>query len=355
MTPERSARPEAVAAIDGRNAMTTTLGRLSRLTRLRRIAIPLIAIESIAVLIEKTTQRDPLPDWVDVTIACLGIGALFLVSCAEALTGALSRGIVADAHDLAARRGHDEDNRQAAKTRRERIENILEGAAYPSMVFQPIVELQTGKTVGYEALSRFGTGTPDAWFADATRAGLGAELELKAIRRGLEQLGTLPADTFLTLNCSPATLLTDALYELVARYPGRRIVIELTEQTPIDDYPRCRAAGDRLRSLGARLAIDDLGAGYASLQNVITLQPEIIKLDRDLAQVADQSVQTMVQTLVTLSRLTGATLIAEGIEDTTTLTAVRDLGVQLGQGFHLGRPKPIADVVEELIQTAHRA
>jgi len=78
-------------------------------------------------------------------------------------------------------------------------------------------ELQTGKTVGYEALSRFGAGTPDVWFADATRAGLGAELELKAIRRGLEQL--------------------DALYELLARHPGDRIVIELTEQAPIDDYP----------------------------------------------------------------------------------------------------------------------
>jgi EAL domain-containing protein (putative c-di-GMP-specific phosphodiesterase class I) len=335
--------------------MTTTLGRFSRLTHLRRIAIPMIAIESVAVLIEKTTERDPLPDWVDITLACLGVGALLLVSCAEALTGALSRRILADAHDLATRRSHDEDNRQATKTRRERIENILEGAAYPSMVFQPIVELQTGKTVGYEALSRFGTGPPDAWFADATRAGLGAELELKAIRRALEQLDTLPADTFLSLNCSPATLLTDALYELVARHPGERIVIELTEQTPIDDYPRCRAAGDRLRTLGVRLAIDDIGAGYASLQHVIILQPEIIKLDRDLTQVADTSVQTMVQTLVTLSRLTGATLIAEGIEDTTTLSAVRDLGVRLGQGFHLGKPRPIAEVAEEISQPARRS
>lgn len=335
--------------------MTSTLGRFSQLTRLRRIAIPLIAIESVAVLIEKVTERDPLPDWVDITIACLGLGALVLVSCAEAFTGTLSRGILADAHDLAARRSHDEDNRQATKTRRVRIENIIEGAAYPAMVFQPIVELQTDKTVGYEALSRFGTGTPDVWFADATRAGLGAELELKAIRRALEQLDTLPADTFLSLNCSPATLLTDALYELVARYDGRRVVIELTEQTPIDNYPRCRAAGDRLRSLGARLAIDDLGAGYASLQHVITLQPEIIKLDRDLTQVADKSVQTMVQTLVTLSRLTGATLVAEGIEDTTTLNAVRELGVQLGQGFHLGKPLPIAEIVEELLPTARRS
>jgi EAL domain-containing protein (putative c-di-GMP-specific phosphodiesterase class I) len=172
------------------------------------------------------------------------------------------------------------------------VENIIEGVAYPAMVFQPIVELQTGHTLGYEALSRFGSESPDVWFAEATRAGLGEELELKAIGRALERLSDLPADTFL--------------------------------------------------------AIDDLGAGYSSLQHVIALQPEIIKLDRGLIQVTDPAGNAMIQTLVTLGQLTGATLIAEGIEDTTVLGLVRELGVPLGQGFHLGKPRPIAELVAEL-------
>jgi EAL domain-containing protein (putative c-di-GMP-specific phosphodiesterase class I) len=206
----------------------------------------------------------------------------------------------------------------------------------------------TGHSVGYEALSRFGSGPPDAWFAEATRAGLGTELELKAIGRALDHLPDLPADTFLSLNCSPATLLTGDLYELLLPHPGARIVVELTEQTPVDDYRPCRAAADRLRARGVRLAIDDLGAGYASLHRVIALQPEIIKLDRSLIQVTDRTGQAMVRTLVTLGQLTGAIVIAEGIEDTVSLDIVRDLGVPLGQGFHLGKPQPITELTREL-------
>lgn len=326
--------------------MPTTLARLRRLTLLRRIAIPLMAIESMAVLFEQTTGLDPLPNVVDVILTLGGLCALAMVSVAEALAGGLSRRIAADARDLAIRRQDEEQQLQARRATRERVENIIEGAAYPAMVFQPIVELQTGHTLGYEALSRFGSESPEVWFAEATRAGLGEQLELKAISRALELLPDLPEDTFLSLNCSPATLVSAALDELLYKYPGGRLVIELTEQTTVDDYRPCRAAADRLRTRGVRLAIDDLGAGYSSLQRVIALQPEIIKLDRGLIQVTDPAGNAMVQTLVTLGQLTGATIIAEGIEDTSVLGLVRELGVPLGQGFHLGKPCPITELTD---------
>lgn len=328
--------------------MRTTLRRLRRLALLRRVAIPFMAVEAIAVLVQKTTDYDALPDWMDITLALIGLCGLALVSAAEALARGLDRRMILDAQDLATRREDDEEQRLARRASRERVENILEGNAFPAIVFQPIVDLQTTHPVGYEALSRFDAGPPDAWFAEANRAGLGVELELKAITRALDQLAALPADAFLSLNCSPATLVTAELDDLVSRHPGDRIVIELTEQTQVDDYRPCRAAADRLRTRGVRLAVDDLGAGYASLQRVVALQPEIIKLDRGLIQVADPAGQAMVRTLVTLGQLTGATLIAEGIEDGESLDLVRELGVPLGQGFLLGRPGPLTEHAEQL-------
>lgn len=129
-------------------------------------------------------------------------------------------------------------------------------------------------------------------------------------------------------------------------------MIELTEQTPVEDYVRCRTVVDRLRGLGARLAIDDLGAGYASLRHVIALQPEIIKLDRALTDVTDGAARSTVQTLVGLARLVDATIIAEGIEHAGQVDVIRGLGVELGQGWHLGRPERPERVV--LAAAGHR-
>ena len=331
-----------------------TLAGFARLTRLRQVAIPLMAIETVAVLFEKVTRRDPLPDWLDICIGILGICALTLVMVAEVLSHRYRGAFVADATDLASRRRHDADERRTVQRQRERIENVLEGNDFPSMVFQPIVDLRTGQTAGFEALSRFGPGgPPDIWFADASEVGLGLQLELKAIRRALNSLDQLPGQTYLSVNCSPTTLRSEELYDVLARHDTARVVVELTEQLPVENYPECRAAVDRLRQIGVRLAIDDLGAGYASLRHVIALQPEIIKLDRGLADVADASVQMMVQTLVTLGRLTGATILAEGIEDAAGLVRVRELGVELGQGWHLGRPVPIAEAVASATALAH--
>jgi EAL domain-containing protein (putative c-di-GMP-specific phosphodiesterase class I) len=317
------------------------------LALLRWSAMFLFAAESITVTVEHVTGWDPLSDAADIAICALAFAALV----AFAMIGHAERRIAgglcdADTQDLAARRGREAQDLADATARRDRIVQVLEGDRYPVLVFQPIVDLRTGRTVGYEALSRFLDGTPDEWFAAAEEVGLGVPLELKAVRRALAQLPALPAaDTYLSVNCSPAALVADDLFDLVAGSiePGR-VVVELTEHVQVEDYTGCQRAAARLRGIGARLAVDDMGAGYASLRHVIELRPEIIKLDRSLINVADRSLETAVGVLVALGRLTGAAILAEGVEDAPTVARMRTLGVDLAQGWYYGRPKPLPEL-----------
>jgi EAL domain-containing protein (putative c-di-GMP-specific phosphodiesterase class I) len=319
------------------------LARLHWLAVLRQVAIPLTGIETLAVLLEKTTGRDPLPDWMDVSIGIAGLGALLVLVVAETLTRTLNVVLTADVADLATRRRLDEEDRRTQQRRRERIENVLEGSL-PSVAFQRIADLHTGRTVGFEAVPQFGTGTPEPWFAEAAEAGLGVELEVKAMRRALQHLGDLPEGTYLAVNCSPAALVSEQVSELLLRYDTARIVVQLSEQTPVEDYARSRAAIDALRRVGVRIAVDDLGAGYSSLRHVIAFQPEIIKLGRVLTEAAEEPAQLMIQTIVGLGRLTGAAIVAKGLRDARTLDLVRDLGVDAGQGPYFGEPQPLDEL-----------
>ncbi|MDQ1646921.1 MAG: hypothetical protein QOJ50_3105 [Cryptosporangiaceae bacterium] len=319
------------------------LARLHWLAVLRQVAIPLTGIETLAVLLEKTTGRDPLPDWIDVSIAIAGVGALLVLVVAETLTRTLNVVLTADVADLATRRRLDEEDRRTRQRRRERIENVLEGSL-PSVAFQRIADLHTGRTIGFEAVPQFGTGTPEPWFAEAAEAGLGVELEVKAMRRALQHLGELCEGTYLAVNCSPAALVSEQVSELLLRYDTARIVVQLSEQTPVEDYARSRTAIDALRRVGVRIAVDDLGAGYSSLRHVIAFQPEIIKLGRVLTEAVEEPAQLMIQTIVGLGRLTGAAIVAKGLRDARTLDLVRDLGVDAGQGPYFGEPQPLDEL-----------
>ncbi len=150
---------------------------------------------------------------------------------------------------------------------RERITRVIRETSF-EMVFQPIIALRSGRAAGYEALSRFtaqSAQTPDVWFADAAAAGLRAELELAAA--AVRQLSKLPALTFMAINCSPDTISHPQLHRLLAEVDPRRIVLELTEHLQIDDYRTLRRSIGQLRKkTGVRLAVDDAGAGYASLR-----------------------------------------------------------------------------------------
>jgi EAL domain-containing protein (putative c-di-GMP-specific phosphodiesterase class I) len=126
---------------------------------------------------------------------------------------------------------------------------------------------------GAEALARFQISPdrgPERWFAEAGEVGLRGELELTALRHALEKLSDLPNRIFLSVNISPTTLRSVAFLKVIRGADPRRIVVEVTEHTAVDDYDALNSAVARVRALGVRLAIDDAGAGFASLRTSCT-------------------------------------------------------------------------------------
>ena len=179
---------------------------------------------------------------------------------------------------------------QAREQGRERIERVIRNRDI-QMVYQPVVDLASGALVGVEALARFAAEPvrgPAGWFAEAERLGLGVELELCAVEAALRALKTLPDTAFLALNVSPGTLLTEQFASLLPADIASDVVIELTEHVPVEDYELVNAAADTFRKRGGRIAVDDMGAGYAGFRHLISLQPDIVKLDISLTRDIDR-------------------------------------------------------------------
>jgi diguanylate cyclase (GGDEF)-like protein len=207
-------------------------------------------------------------------------------------------------------------------------------------VMQPICELATGVLVGHEALSRFpGRDHREVgeWFALARSGEHGPALEARALRSALT--GFDPArGTYLTVNVSPSVLGSPAVQEVLAG-DLTGVVVEVTEDSRLDLGELDRLL-DQLRSRGARVAMDDTGAGYDGLRRLVRLRPEIVKLDRELVHRVHvhPEKRALVEALVSFCRQTGASLCAEGIESVEELRTLADLGVHLGQGWFVGRP-----------------
>jgi PAS domain S-box-containing protein len=238
--------------------------------------------------------------------------------------------------------GHDSLHRR--QERWDRVARAVEQRALRT-VFQPIIDLRTGALVGAEALTRFTlepATTPDCWFADAAEVGLGPELELLAVETALDAACGLPPGLHLSVNLSPATLRTGRLPGLLATsgWPPERLVVEITEHAPVEDYGSLLGCMAELRGPGFRLAVDDAGAGYASFRHILGLRPEYIKLDRALIDGidTDPARRALVSAVVTFGLDVGATVIAEGIETAGELEWARQLGVMAGQGYLIGRP-----------------
>jgi len=213
-----------------------------------------------------------------------------------------------------------------------------------TLAFQPIVDLAGATIAGYEALARFpGAAGPDVWFAAAAEAGIAAELEALAIHKALAAVDGLPPDTFLTVNVSPHILGSAPVQDALATRPDlRRVVVELTEHTPVHDLAALRRQCDELRGRGALIALDDAGSGYSGLQQLAALRPQVVKLDRALVSDADTD-PVRVALAEMLGEFAGridAWLLAEGIETPAELAAFAQLGVPLAQGWLLGRPSP---------------
>lgn len=241
--------------------------------------------------------------------------------------------------ELAVRRRGEEKLR----LRRDRVRHAIDDKGALDMALQPICALDGCVVVGAEALARFRGPPkrgPDRWFAEASEVGLRSELELTAVRAALRRLADLKACMYLSINVSPATVCSAAFRRLFAKEASDRIVIEITEHAPVADYDRLNTNLASIRKLGVRLAIDDAGAGFASLRHILRLEPDFIKLDTALiAGIAeDTSQQALAAGLISFSDKIGATLVAEGIERPEEVAALRALGVRYGQGFYLGRP-----------------
>lgn len=216
-----------------------------------------------------------------------------------------------------------------------------------SVVYQPIFDVETGALAGWECLSRFSgepVRSPDVWFKEAAEAGLGALMEAQAIELALKGLAQLPAPAYLALNCSPDMFLGNRLDTLLAPYPANRLVLEVTEHAIVADYAQLLEAMAPLRQRGLRIAIDDAGAGYASLRHILEIGPDIIKLDMSLTQGIDQDPQrrALASALIAFARETGCSIVAEGVESVSELEALRRLGADKVQGYLLGRPMPLS-------------
>jgi EAL domain-containing protein (putative c-di-GMP-specific phosphodiesterase class I)/ActR/RegA family two-component response regulator len=222
----------------------------------------------------------------------------------------------------------------------ERVRKMLAQGSY-QLVYQRVVDLASGRVVGVEALTRFlsePARAPSDWFEEAGRVGLRADLELAVAKEALSSIGRLPKGCFLALNFSPRVL--PLTTEMLSFEAGERIVIEITEHEAIEDYGELKNTVAELRALGARVAVDDAGAGFASLHHTLQIAPDLIKLDVSLTRGidADASRRELATALIGFARGVDAAIVAEGIETEGQLDALRELGVSFGQGFHIAPP-----------------
>ena len=176
-----------------------------------------------------------------------------------------------------------------------------------------------------------------------SRVDLGVELEWMAAMSALRYFDTAPPDLFLTINMSPATVLHLAEEDLCIESRCPRIVIELTEHAPVEDYEPLHRALDSIRGRGARLSADDLGSGYAGFRHLFRLKPDVIKLDISLVAGIHRhrGQQALTRAILAFALEMGAQVVAEGIEQLADLRVLQDLGIPFGQGYLLGRPAAV--------------
>lgn len=227
----------------------------------------------------------------------------------------------------------------------DRIRGAL-SAGQPAVVYQPVVDLETGEAVGFEALARFLVEpgqSPSVWFAEAAAVGLLIDLELASVQAALGQIDRLPPHAFLSVNVSPQALNSRRLQRTLAGSLKDRIVVEVSERALARSPEDLSWSLRWLRRAGVRVCLDDAGADLGSVQRITELKPDFIKLDIELTQAidGDETRQAITSLLRRCAVQTGTVVIAKGIETEAALSTLRELGVPFGQGFYLGAPQPI--------------
>jgi EAL domain-containing protein (putative c-di-GMP-specific phosphodiesterase class I)/DNA-binding NarL/FixJ family response regulator len=256
---------------------------------------------------------------------------------------------------LAAEESHSEREREELWRVREVIERDL-----LHMVFQPIIDVATGDVIAMEALARFAAEPvrgPHEWFAAADEVGALAELELAAVGAVIERLPELPAGMRVSINLSPSTALTAGFAEVMQATDAARLVLEITEHAPVEDYDALALALRDLREEGLLLAVDDAGAGFASLRHILRLAPDVVKLDMAVTRgiETDPGQRALARALISFAAEMDAMVVAEGIETESELAAMRDLGARFAQGYLLGRPAPLPAPVATPLSRPHDA
>jgi EAL domain-containing protein (putative c-di-GMP-specific phosphodiesterase class I)/CheY-like chemotaxis protein len=261
------------------------------------------------------------------------------------LSSGVMDGIV---HELSTKLRREEVATVDRLAREGRVRRLIDGDGL-TMHFQPIVNLESGAVVGSEALARF-TDEPDRppneRFREAADIGLGVELELAAIRMALAEVGNAPEGTYISVNASHRVAMHGGLLELLDEAPVERLVVEITEHEPVEDYEALTSGLRLLRQRGVRIAIDDAGAGFSSLRHTLRLAPDIVKLDISITRGidGDRGRRALASALISFADEMAMTIVAEGVETPAERAVLRELGVPFGQGFLFARPAPLAVV-----------
>lgn len=232
-----------------------------------------------------------------------------------------------------------------------RIDKLLEEKSL-DIHQQPIHSIQTGKPVGVECLSRFPDAmmrSPDKWFDEAAEVGRGVELELLAVEVALANVDQMPAGFYVSVNASPEAIMSGKLAKILERAGKVDLVVEVTEHQQVNDFNALREALKPI-SKHARIAIDDVGSGYAGLRHLVDLSPDLLKLDMELTRDIHQDIArcALVGAMVRFAEAIGSKLIAEGIENEEEAAVLKRLGVEYGQGYHFAKPMPMADAIKHL-------
>ncbi len=219
--------------------------------------------------------------------------------------------------------------------------------------FHPIVDLMNNSVIGYEALTRGPAGTeyehPYILFDVAEDADLLFELDQLCRKKALENAKGLSPGLKLFVNCLPSAVLDPKFRDVYLRDCLRdlgldpsTIVLEVTERQAIEQYDLFMEAAQYYADMGFAIAVDDTGAGYSSLETVVELKPQYIKLDISIVREIDKNIlkQELIKAIVGLSRQMRSTVIAEGIETVGELNALKEIGVRFGQGFLFAKPGP---------------
>lgn len=241
-----------------------------------------------------------------------------------------------------------EDARKGSEENRKRQDMILGLLERDELLLhaQPICGLHDKGIQGFELLARLSTDldlSPAQLFIDADRLGLSAAIGMRVIEKSRHALAVLPEDAYVSINVTPAFLEACDITGIYSPEESQRIVLELTEHEEIADYDLLNEKLRPLRESGMRLAIDDAGAGYASMRHILLLSPDMLKLDMSLIRDIDQDrdKQSLVAALRGFAQVQGYKVVAEGIETEAELAELETLNVCCGQGYLLSRPQPV--------------